>query len=121
MSRSSISERAAAPKGHRTTSPKRIWSAHISVFDAKPVGRRNVHGTPESSMARSARAQKEPGRSPAGCADRYTTRVTWREAIFATWGARAAVHLGRGERPEQEQRAGAPQVRLERRGVGQVG
>jgi hypothetical protein len=70
MSRSSISERAAAPKGHRTTSPERIWSAHISVFDAKPVGRRNVHGTPESSMACSARAQKEPGRSPAGCADR---------------------------------------------------
>ena len=42
-------------------------------------------------MARSVRAQKEPGRSAAGCADRYTMRVTWRAASLATWGARAAV------------------------------
>jgi hypothetical protein len=30
------------PNGHRTTSPERIWSAHISVLAANPARRRNI-------------------------------------------------------------------------------
>src|SRR5216684_5780218 len=94
MSRSSISARPAPPNGHRTTAPERIWSAHISVLAANPAGRRNVHSAPDSSIARSTRAQNESGWSAAGCADRYTIRLTCRAAISATFGASPAVTSG---------------------------
>jgi hypothetical protein len=44
------------PSGHRTTSPERIWSAHISVLAANPARRRNIQpqltGGPPYTWAR---------------------------------------------------------------------
>ncbi|HEX3825622.1 MAG TPA: hypothetical protein VHV79_14280 [Mycobacteriales bacterium] len=70
MSASWISDREAAAYGQRTTPSARIWSAHISVFFANPVGRRNVQSADDDSMSRSTRAQNDSGLVPAASADK---------------------------------------------------
>src|SRR5882672_9713276 len=44
---------AAFAKGARMTSPDRSWGSHRSAFEAKPLGRTNVHATPEERTASS--------------------------------------------------------------------
>jgi hypothetical protein len=60
MSDSWMSERVAAPYGHRTTPSPRICPAHMSVLEANPLGRRKVQSTFDFSINRSVSAWNKP-------------------------------------------------------------